>query len=207
MTATRWVTQRPHSRVALAQSMPLYRTVAAHDLAAAYLGLLRAEGGRLPPKNRLDVTGLARAVPHLLLFALTRPDKCIYRVAGEEVKARIGRNPVGLNYYDLVPPERRANAMRAMNMVIDVPCAWRVEIEQSYSSGIGRLVEAVAFPLASAQADVDGFAVLADCEIGPGARGAEDGVTLLGTNVIRRDLIDIGFGVDETFEDLVPAED
>ena len=207
MPATRWVTQRPHMRIALADSMPLYLTTACGDLAAAYLDLLRAEGGRLPPKGRLDVTRLARAVPHLLLFALTRPDKCIYRVAGEDVKARIGRNPAGLNYYDLVPPVRRTNAMWAMNMVIDVPCAWRVEIEQSYSSGISRLVEAAAFPLASAQADVDGFVVLADCMIGQGARGAEDGVTLLGTNVVRRDLIDIGFGVDGTFEDLVPAED
>jgi hypothetical protein len=207
MTATRWVTRRPHSRVALADSMPLCKTGACRDLAAAYHKLLRSEGGKLPPKGRLDVTELARAVPHLLLCAIIRPDKCIYRVAGEEVRTRIGRNPVGLNYYDLVPPERRAHAMRAMNMVIDVPCGWRVEIEQSYSSGIGRLVEAVAFPLASAQADVDGFVLLADCEIGPSGRGSTAGVTLLGTDVIRRDLIDIGFGVDESFEDLVPAEE
>ena len=201
-----WVTRRPDACVALGQSTPLYRTVACRDLATAYQRLLAAEAGQLPPKSRLDVTELPGVIPHLLLCAVTKPDRCIYRVVGEDVKRRIGRNPVGLNYYDFVPVERRAHARHAMNMVVGVPSGFRVEIEQTYSSGLGRLVEAVAFPLASAQAGVDGFAVLAECEIGTSDRWTDAGVTLLGTNVVRRDLIDIGFGIDETFEDLVPAE-
>jgi hypothetical protein len=201
-----WVTRRPHTIVALADSLPLFHTAPCRDLAAAYLALQAAEDGRLPAKSRLDVTALARAVPHLLLCAITRPDRCIYRVIGEDVKARIG-NRAGRNFYDLVPAERRANAMHVMNMLIDVPCAWRIEIEQSFSRGIRRPVEALALPLASTQAGVDGFAVLANCEIGHGERASLFGVTLLGTNVLRRDLIDLGFGVDETFEDLVPAPD
>lgn len=200
-----WVTRRPHSIVALADSLPLFRTGCCRELAAAYLELLRSEGGKVPAKSRLDVTRIPAVIPHLILGAITLPDRCIYRVVGEEVRTRIGRNPVGLNYYEFVPAERRAHAMRAMNMVVAVPSGFRVEIEQTYSSGLGRLVEAVAFPLASTQAGVDGFAVLAECAIGEAEQAAAPGVTLLGTNVARRDLIDIGFGVDEGFEDLVPA--
>jgi hypothetical protein len=200
-----WVTRRPHARVALADSLPLFRTDCCRELAAAYLELLRGAGDKVPGKGRLDVTRLPAVIPHLILCALTLPDRCIYRVVGEEVRGRFDRNPVGLNYYEFVPAERRGHARHAMNMVIEVPSGFRVEIEQTYSSGLGRLVEAVAFPLASAQPGVDGFAVLAECAIGEAERIAEPGVTLLGTNVMRRDLIDIGFGTDESFEDLVPA--
>jgi hypothetical protein len=194
-------------RVALADSMPIYRAEASRQLAEAYAALLAAAGGRLPPKSRLDVTQLARAVPHLVLCAVTRPDRCIYRLAGEDVKGRIGRNPVGLNYYDFVAPERRAHAMRAINMLIDVPCAFRAEIEQTYSDDFVRLVEAVAFPLESEQPDVDGFVLFAESALGPDQRTAGRGALLVRSNVIRRDLIDIGFGVNETFEDLVPVEE
>lgn len=214
-----WVTRKPFLRVALADSLPIYRTAASRQVAEAYAALLAAAGGGLPAKGRLDVTRLARAIPHLVLCAITLPDRCIYRLAGEEVKGRIGRNPVGLNYYDFVPPERRAHAMRAMNMVIEVPCAFRAEIEQAYSDGTARLVEAVAFPLKSEQPGVDGFILFAESAIGAGVGGGTGGGTgageapwrpapgarLVGTTVTRRDLIDLGFGVDESFEDLVPG--
>lgn len=189
----------------LAQSMALYRTEPCRDLAAAYLELLAEGGGLVPAKGELDVTRLPRAVPHLVLAAITKPDKCIYRVVGEAVKSRMGVNPVGLNYYDFVPPERLAHARRAMHMVIDTPCGFRVELEQIYGNGLSRQVEGLALPLRSAQPGIDGFIVFGDCQIGPSERIAEPGVVLFGASVVRRDLIDIGFGVDETFEDLVPA--
>jgi hypothetical protein len=202
---TRFVARKPEVRVALAQSMPLYRTQAGRDLATAYLELLAATGGRVPEKRELDVTRFARAIPHIVLAAIVKPDKCLYRVVGEEVKARIGMNPVGRNYYDFVPPERRARAARAMHMVLDTPCGFRVELEQIYSNRLSRLVEGVALPLRSREPGVDGFIVFGDCHIGPSQRVAEPGVVLLGATIVRRDLIDIGFGVDESFEDLVPA--
>jgi hypothetical protein len=198
-----WVTRRPHSTVPLAAAGELYKTCCCRELAAAYGRLLAAHCGRLPPKNALDVTALPRVIPHLILCAVTPPDRCIYRIVGEDVKGRIG-NRVGRNYYDLVPAARRQHSMWAINMLVAVPCAWRVEIEQVYDSGIARLVEATAFPLASAEPGVAGFIVLADCEIGPSEAAAPGEVTLIGTNILRRDLIDIGFGVDEAFADLVP---
>lgn len=200
-----WVTRKPRMRVALADSMPIYRTDAGRDLAQAYLELLGAAGGKLPAKSQLDVTQLARAIPHLALCSIIKPDKCVFRVAGEEVKRRIGTNPVGLNYYDFVPAERRDHAIRAMHMAIDVPCAFRAEIEQTYTTGLRRLVEATGFPLRSEQPGIDGFILFADCQIGEIAGATPAKTLLLGANVTRRDLIDLGFGVDEEFEDMVPA--
>ncbi len=200
-----WVTQKPYMRVALAHSMTIYVAEASRHVAEAYAALLVAEDGRLPAKSRLDVTTLARAIPHLVLCAITKPDRCIYRLAGEEVKGRIGRNPVGLNYYDFVPDERRAHAMRALNMVIDVPCAFRAELEQLYADNVVRRAEAVAFPLRSDQPGVDGFILFAESPLSPDQRPPDGKPWLIGTNVRRRDLIDIGFGTDETFEDMVQA--
>jgi hypothetical protein len=192
--------------------MALYRTAPARDWASAYMDMLAAHGGAIPPKSSLDVTAMRSVVPHLVLCAVTLPDKCIYRVVGEEVKLRVGRSMVGLNYYDLVPAERRASAMHTMRMVIEAPCGFRVEMEQSYGNGLSRLVEGAAFPLASAEPGADGFVLIADCEIAQGGGKAlhasiQPGTTLLGTHIRRRDLIDIGFGVDETFVDMVPAGD
>lgn len=205
-----WVARRPDAVATLAEAMPLYRTAPCRELAAAYQRLLAAEGGHVPPKSRLDVTAITSVVPHLVLCAVTKGVKCVYRVLGEEVKARVGRKLVGLDYYDLVPPERRASAMHNMDMVIGVPQGFRVEMEQRYSRGLTRVVEGAAFPLASTTPGIDGFVLIADCEIGEAAGStradlASSNLTLLGTNILRRELIDIGFGVDESFVDMVPA--
>ncbi len=205
-----WVTRKPATVAGLAESMPLYRTEASRQVAEAYAELLAtAGGGGLPAKSRLDVTRLARAIPHLVLCAITRPDRCIYRLAGEEVKSRIGRNPVGLNYYDFVPAERRGHAARALDMVITVPCAFRAELEQRYDSGLVRLSEAVAFPLKSVEAGIDGFILFAESPLDEDHPRPLPRERLVVTNVTRRDLIDIGFGTDPDFVDLIerPAWD
>jgi hypothetical protein len=199
-----WVTRKPTAIVGLAESMPLYRAAASRQVAEAYAELLAEAGsGGLPAKSRLDVTRLAGAIPHLVLCAITRPDRCIYRVAGEEVKGRMGRNPVGLNYYDFVPAERRGHAARALDMVISVPCGFRAELEHRYDSGLVRQAEAVAFPLTSDQPGVDGFILFAESPLEEDQPRPLPHERLVTSNVARRDLIDIGFGVDAGFEDLV----
>jgi hypothetical protein len=183
--------------------MPHLKTPASRILADGYRQLMAEHPDQgIPTKNRLDLGPLRAAMPHLVLTAVTRPDRCIYRLAGEEMKARIGMNPIGRNYYDLVPEQRRAHAARAMHMVIDQPCGFRAEIEQSYSDGRTRTVECLGLPLASEEPGVDGFILFADCQIGAGDSRFEP-TLILGANVVRRDLIDLGFGVDECFEDIV----
>jgi hypothetical protein len=201
-----WITRKPGTIDGLAAAEPLLRTEASVALARGYRALMAARpDGGIPSKRALDLGPLRPAMPHLVLTAVTRPDRCIYRLAGEEVKARIGMNPVGRNYYDLVPEERRAHAARAMHMVIGQPCGFRAEIAQSYSDGRTRTVECLGLPLASDEPGVDGFILFADCQIGSGEMQTER-TLLLGANVVRRELIDLGFGVDDSFEDIVRVD-
>ncbi|MBK8157771.1 MAG: hypothetical protein IPK59_02905 [Rhodospirillaceae bacterium] len=119
------------------------------------------------------------------------------------MKERVGFNVKGRNYYDFVPSERRVSAARAMHMVIETPCAFRAEIRQTYSGGHGLVIEATGFPLQSEEPGVDGFILFADQAIEPDMRFHDGHPQLVDANVIRRDLIDLGSGIDQTFEDIV----
>jgi hypothetical protein len=198
-----WTTLKPNYAGALKGALDLYRTPACRMLATGFLAMLEDADGVIPHKKDLELRNFVAVMPHLALVAVTKPDKCIYRIAGESLKERVGLNLAGRNYYDFVPPERREFAARAMHMVIDTPCAVRAEIQQSYSGGVGLMIEAAGFPLKSSEAGTDGFILFADQAIERDDSYHEVHPHLRGANVVRRDLIDLGFGIDETFEDMV----
>lgn len=198
-----WTEKPPTATVALADLAPLLRTDSAKILAAGYKQLLVATGGAIPSKASLDLAPIARMLADAALVAIETPDRCIYRLVGENLKNRIGFDPTGLNYYDLVPAIRRLYAMRAMNMVIAKPMGFRADIAQIYSSGEALTIESLGMPLASNEQGVAGFILFADEAQSRWDRRLAEGTRLLGANVVRRDLVDIGFGVDPDFRDLV----
>lgn len=196
-------TERPPDRVLrLDEAADACATPAARALAAGYAALMRREG-RIPSKRGLEPSPFAAALAHAALCAVRLGRGCVWRIAGEALKERIGFDPTGRDYYDFVPPERRLHAMRAMDMVVAVPCGFRAEIVQSYSTGRVIAVEAVGLPLLSSEPGVDGFILFADQAMPAPEAAAAEARRLLGANVLRRDLIDIGFGVDPEFRDLV----
>ncbi|MCR9256181.1 MAG: hypothetical protein NXI16_08810 [Alphaproteobacteria bacterium] len=200
---TDWTRQPPRSVVTLDRAETIVQTDAGRSLVAGYRRMLAAAHPSLPDRHALDLGDFIDAVPHLALCAIHMPDQCVYRIVGEELKARIGFNPTGQNYYDLVPVERRPFAQRSMNMVIETSCGFVAEIEQTYSDDRTKAIEAVALPLGGRAGDADGYILFADQEVRTGRPRETEERVLLGANVVRRDLIDLGFGVDESFEDLV----
>jgi len=92
-----------------------------------------------------------------------------------------------------------------MNMVVQVPCGFRAEIEQQYSGRLVRRIEAMAMPLASEEPGVDGFILFGDCEIEADVGVVPEDTTLVGANVVKRQVIDLGHGIDPTFHDIVLA--
>jgi hypothetical protein len=201
-----WTRLKPNNAGALRNAIEHYRTPACRMLANGFLSMLDEAGGVIPHKNDLNLQNFVAVIPHLALVAVTKPDKCIYRIAGERLKERVGFNLTGRNYYDFVPPERRDVAARAMHMVIDTPCAVRAEIQQNYSGGMALMIEATGFPLKSSEPGIDGFILFADQAIEPDDSYHEVQPQLRGANVVRRDLIDLGFGVDESFEDIIQTK-
>ncbi|MCR9220612.1 MAG: hypothetical protein NXI21_10330 [Alphaproteobacteria bacterium] len=198
-----WIRQRPAGVWSLEAMQDLLQTDAARRLARAYAGLMRAANPPgIPAKNGLDLTEFAAIMPHLVLCAIDRSDRCVYRLAGEAVQQRIGFNPVGRNYYDFVPSARRETARRAMAMTVEQPCGFRALVAQHYSDGRDRVIECLAVPLTALESGVQGFILFSDSEVGRAPPLARAG-TLLGAEIARRDLIDLGYGVDDTFEDVL----
>ncbi|MCA3260414.1 MAG: PAS domain-containing protein [Telmatospirillum sp.] len=198
-----WTEKPPTAIVALGDLAPLLRTESAKILAFGYARLLAASDGAIPSKASLDLAPIARMLADAALLAIEAPDRCVYRLVGENLKNRVGFDPTGLNYYDLVPEIRRSYAMRAMNMVIGRPMGFRADIAQIYSSGEALTIESLGLPLASAEQGVAGFILFADEAQSRWDRRIAEGTRLLGANVVRRDLVDIGFGTDADFRDLV----
>jgi len=197
-----WTERPPDRTIPLDAAAGACRTEAARGLAAGWTRLYR-EAGRIPSKSGLDPAAFVAALPHVALCAVRVGESCVWRITGEALKDRMGFDPRGRDYYDFVPPERRLHATRAMDMVVTVPSGFRAEIVQRYSGGRVLSVEAVGLPLLSSERGVDGFILFADQAL-PATEGvSSDPSRMLGANVVRRDLIDLGFGVDDGFRDLV----
>jgi hypothetical protein len=200
-----WREQAPASVTTLEALLPEFRTTAARAFAEGYLEMRAQAGGKLPSKTGLDMSRLVKAIPHFALVAVTFAGPCVYRLAGEALQERIGFNPIGRNYYDFVPEGRRASAARAMEMVARHPCGFRALVQQVYDDGATRTMETLGLPLDDREPGVDGFILFADQAL-PGPTTYEaPGKRWLGANLLRRDLIDLGFGVDPDFVDLVRA--
>lgn len=204
-SGSEWVERPPASIVPIAQAAALFQSEICRLLFEGYASQFAAAGNAVPAKSAFDLYELRKTLPDAVLCAITVPDRCVYRVAGERLKARLGFNPTGQDYYQFVPEIRRRYARWAMNMVVATPCGFRAEIEQSYSSGEVALIEVAAVPLLSDEPGVDGFILFADCALTRWQRYDNTSVTLQDANVVRRDLIDLGFGVDTDFRDLVPV--
>ncbi len=198
-----WVERAPEHVDSLDSALPHFLTSQCRLLAEHYRDVLASNGGQVPDKDALDLPRLAKVLPDLALTAISKPDRCIYRIAGERLKQRIGLNPTGRNYYDFVPEERRAIAARIMHLVIDQPLSFRVEMEQLFDTGMVQIIEAIAVPLTTKEPGVDGFILFVDRQVANVDVLSPGQGTILGNNIRRRELIDLGFGIDREFVDWV----
>jgi hypothetical protein len=199
-----WALRPPASVLRLADVPGACRTDVCRDLAEGYAAMAAAAGG-VPGKRDFDPTLVRVALPHLSLMEVRGAERCLHRLVGEALKERLGFDPTGRDYYALLPPERRAVAARAHLMAVGVPCGFRCDIRQGFADGAVREVEAVAFPLVSDQPGVDGFVVVASRMVaGPRRLDPRMDPRFVGSVVVRRDLVDLGHGVDPAFRDVVP---
>lgn len=205
-TSMEWREQKPASVTTLDALLPEFRTTATRAYAQGYLALREQAGGALPSKTGLDMGRMVKAIPHFALVAVTFGDGCVYRLTGEALQERIGFNPVGRNYYDFVPEPRRAYAARAMEMAVRLPCGFRALVQQNYDDGATRTVETLGLPLAGREPGIDGYILFADQALPDPVTYSAPSKRWLGADIVRRDLIDLGFGVDPDFVDRVRAD-
>lgn len=203
---SRWVSRKPDYHADITVALPSFVTRSCALLATGYAELMHKSGGNIPSKNGLDISSFGSIMANVALAAVRLDSSCVFRIAGEGIRERFAQKLVGINYYDLVDPARRSSAMHSMDMVVSTPSAFRVELLQQYENGEEYHAEACAFPLRSGEPGIDGFILFADADIGTARRPAMVQSALRKSLVVRRELIDLGFGVDRGFEDLVPRD-
>jgi len=198
-----WVAKKPEFIGGLDEVACRCKTAAGRKLISGYKKFLDANGNRPPRFKDLDIADFVAAVPHIALGSVIKGKSCEFRIIGEELRGRMGFPAPRVNYYDYVPPNRVASVKRVMEMVVGIPCGFRADLEQIYSSGQSTLAEAIGLPLAPGRDGEDGQILFSDQMTEDLGFSADKKQTLLGANLVQRDLIDLGFGIDTTYEDLV----
>lgn len=199
----KWVSRKPEFVGDLDQVHGRCTNHSARRLIAGYTKHFQANGGRPPKFTDLDIADFALSTPHMALCSVIKGDRCEFRIIGEELRERMGRPAAFVNYYDYVPANRVASVRRVMEMVVETPCGFRADLEQVYTSGQSTKAEAVGLPLAPARADEAGQILFSDQMTDDLGFNPGEERTLLGANLLKRDMIDIGFGIDPSYEDLV----
>lgn len=196
-----WTYKEPDYIDSLDAAFDRFKSASARALAKGFVVQMESSAGRIPTYGELDLSNFPSALEHAILCAIKKPDRCTYKIVGEAVKQRLGFNPAGRNYYDFVPEERLEQAKRAMHMVIDTPCGFRAEIQQAFSDGRSILIEALALPIVKSTEEMDGMILFCDQAIERLDSPGREKSAYLGSNVVHRDLIDLGFGIDKEFRD------
>ncbi|SMF32596.1 PAS domain-containing protein [Tistlia consotensis] len=112
---------------------------------AYWLGKL--EGERMPRKARIDPTEMPRLLPDLVLYERLSTAHFKIRLAGTAVVRRLGVDPTGTNMLDLLAEASRQPVERALNRILDEPCAHVSRVRDRYLSGRQAVVEVLRLPL------------------------------------------------------------
>jgi hypothetical protein len=146
-------------------------------------------------QDQLPMRAMAPLLPNVTLMERVDNDTIIYRIAGEAVVARLGFNPTGQNFLDLIAPSARAETALTNRIGLDERCGHYSVYENQYESGRQMMSESLMLPMrktrGSEVAFIFGYHVhhQATDVGGLGAR------TALGVRWIIADFVDIGFGV------------
>lgn len=200
-----WVSKKPEFVGGLDRVADRCKTESGRRLIAGYLKYLHANGNHPPKFTDLDIADFATITQHFALCSVIKDQRCEFRIIGENLRERMGFPVTRVNYYDYVPADRVASVKRIMETVVETPCGFRADLEQVYTSGQTTYAEAVGLPLAPVRSGESGQILFSDQTTEDLGFSDKEESTLLGANLLRRDFIDIGYGVDPTYEDLVRA--
>lgn len=146
-------------------------------------------------QDQLPMRAMAPLLPNVTLMERVDDDTIIYRIAGEAVVARLGFNPTGQNFLDLIAPSVRAETALTNKTGLDERCGHYAVYENQYESGRRMISESLMLPMRKTPggrvAFIFGYHVHHQAT-DVGVLGAR---TALGVRWIIADFVDIGFGV------------
>lgn len=198
-----WTTRKPGYIGAIEEVEAHSVTESGKQIVRTYTRLFRDIGNKPPRFKDVDIGEIKQAVPYVALCSVKVGAQSTVRFFGEDLRRRVDSSPVGRNLRDFIHPDRADSVQKMMEMIVRYPCGYLANVKQEFMNGQTIIVETIAFPLKATREDEDGQVIMTDTPI------RREGVTydrekvLLSADVLRRDLIDLGYGVDEDFVDLV----
>ena len=122
-------------------------------------------------------------------------DRLVYRIAGENIIARLGYNPTGNNFFDLLPELRRESTIQMCQRILEHPCGHYSTYENEYTSGRRMISESLMLPIRKDE-DSETIFVLGYHAHHQGTEIFRPGPkTTLAVTILESELVDIGFGI------------
>ena len=200
----RWRKQAAGAHPSLFSLVGSLETEAARNLVQIYKQHLDEALEGLPTKSDFKSWMLKGELEHCILYDFEDREKLVFRVVGEEIKARFGNNLAGRSYFEFVAPERRASALQAFRHCADTPCAMHVKMRQAFENGRRALCEVVGVPLAEDAGEKQArYLLFINKLVDEGDIRYPDRGMLQHTEILSRRFADIGFGCPDGFHDLV----
>ncbi len=125
----------------------MFRSMRGQALSEYWHGLKSTLPDSVPTRSMLDPSAIKPLLPYLLLHDLATPGKSMLRLVGTAITERLGLDPTGRDYLELVNVSRRPSAYRLLITLAIHPCGVRLINEIRYMSGKRTTSEAVGFPL------------------------------------------------------------
>jgi len=149
----------------------------------------------IPTRAMFDPSRIVPLLPYILIHDLSVPDRSTLRLVGTGIVQRLGVDPTGSNYLDLVEPGARANSHHHLLTTARHPCGMRLISEVRYRNGKITVAEALGFPLYNARTDSVMMMFLDDLVEQPQFHYAPPDQPFEVLRGYNREYIDVGFGV------------
>jgi len=126
-------------------------TAAAHDNEgfSHFFSCYRAAqtDGAPARQDALPMRQLAKIMPHVTLLEWVAPDQITYRIAGDAIVERLGFNPTGTNFLDLLHAGQRSGSVEGHKTMMSHPCGCYLVYESEFENGSRAVLETVTLPM------------------------------------------------------------
>lgn len=163
------------------------------DLHAYWQSLRRGE--KLPCAEEVDMLAILPLLPELSLFDMVAPGEIICRFAGTAICDRVGHDLTGRNLCLQQAAAMRDRARRAYEGMAAQPCGMIARYVNHYNTGSQGIMSSLYLPLITAGGSTRILGIGHREEKADYAPPIDE--TLIVTDVLSVDWLDIGFGVPD----------
>ena len=145
-------------------------------------------------KEALPLRLFAPLMPNIILIECVGSDQMIYKIAGENIIARMGFNPKGINLLDVLPVKARDISRSIQETIFGYPCGLYCVYENSYASGNRSVTETILLPLSKQPGTQPNLFLTYNIHHAPTGVAESDGKMKLANRFETGAFIDIGSG-------------